>query len=115
MFVLTYRVEIFKKYFYSSAFTEINAKWASISQIGDAVVSYKVTLLDSNNNPITGYVDKPATGTTYNFAEDGKSCTATRVCLTDSTHVETETANGEYELFREAKAKQAKNNQKKTY
>ena len=30
--------------------------------------------------------------TTYNFAADGKSCTATRVCNNDADHVETATA-----------------------
>ena len=36
---------------------------------------------------------------TYKWVDDYSSCTATRICLTDTSHVESETANSTYEVI----------------
>lgn len=39
---------------------------------------------------------------TYEWTDNFKSCTATRVCLDDASHVETETVSSSYDVFKES-------------
>ncbi len=64
--------------------TQVDAKAPTCTEIGWNAYEY-CSVCD-----YTTYVEIPATdhawSVTYNFAEDGKSCTATRVCANDAAH-----------------------------
>ena len=67
------------------------------------VITYTATFTDKDFGTVTDSVDIAAKKhdyvITYEWSEDGKTCTATAVCKNDSTHKITETAR--YELDKE--------------
>ena len=71
-----------------------------------SIVSISLILCSCNSQGEEPHVHKWGEAT-YVWATDYSSCTAERVCLTDSTHVETETNSSTYQIVSEPKCETA--------